>query len=155
MSGNSVDRTAIVREALEHLLKGPEERKPFFDLLADDVVFEVACAEDTPIYGRKIQGKQAAMEYFSSGSPDLLEDVVMERPLEYIDDPDRNRVLVLGAESYTLRQLGVRIGPNEFVIVFDIRDGLIAKYFHIEDLSKLVGAFRNTGVTPPSWAGGS
>lgn len=152
---NDIDRVTIVRKALEHLLMGPDYRQPFYDLLADDVVFEVACPDDTPIYGRKIQGKQAAIKYFSSGSPDLIDDVVMDRPLEYIDDPERHRVIVLGAESYSLKQLGVRIGPNEFAITFELRDALITRYFHIENLSAFIDAFRASDVSPSSWAGAS
>lgn len=141
------------RKAMNHLLNLTYESRQFFDMLADDVIFEVACPEDAPIYGRKIEGKKAAVRYFSSGSPEQISEVSFERPLEYIADADSERVVVLGAESYTLKQLGERIGPCEFAIILDLHKGLITRYFHIEDMSQFVQAFKqHPDVLAPSWA---
>lgn len=157
-----MDNVAVAKKAMTHLTVRYEEQQrgvkpedyapmdyePFVACLADDVVIKNACPDDTPVYGEKLVGKQTVAERFIGGDWDMHADVTpiefleMDRPLEYIDDPERNRVIVLGAEYYTVKKLGRKLGPLEFAMVLDFRDGLITRYLHVEDHSEWRDAYQ-------------
>lgn len=141
---------AVAKKALTHLTKRLEEQQrgvskytpfeyePWFNCLADEVVMKVPCPSGTPVFESEFHGKQAVIDLFTMGDP--VENLEMNRPLEYFGNGDR--VVVLGAETYTLKKQGVTIGPLEFAMVLDFRDGLITRYLHIEDMSEYVEATR-------------
>lgn len=155
-----MNNIAVAKKAMTHLAKRYEEQHrgvrredykpmdyhPFVECLADDVVIKNTCPPDTPLYSEELRSKQVVAKKFLGGDWDMHADVTpieyleMDRPLEYIGSGDR--VVVLGAESFTVKKTGVVIGPAEFAMVLDFRDGLIARYLHIEDHSEVRDALR-------------
>lgn len=143
-----MDNIAVAKKALTHLSKRFEEQRrgaveytpfdyaPWFSCLADNVIMRVPCPPGTPVFESEFQGKQALIDLFTNEDP--VENLEMSRPLEYFARGDR--VVVLGAEKYTLKKQRVTIGPLEFAMVFDFDDGLITRYVHIEDMSEYVAA---------------
>lgn len=113
--------------------------QPYIDLLAEDVVFQYAAPDGTPVSG-EFHGKQAVVEFMTVTSPELVEDIRLEGELEYFGRGDR--VVVLGAESYTIRKTGVSVRNKQFAVVMDFREGLISRVLQIKDLSDVVAAFR-------------
>jgi hypothetical protein len=139
-----VDYIALARKAMSHLDEPRGEMasqseyedyyRPFFDSLDENVYFRCPCPPDTPIYGGEILGKQALIDAFTKGDPDLITNIRMERPLEFI--ADGSRVVVLGAESYDIKRNGRTSYNRDFAMVLDFNAaGLIERYIHIEDQS--------------------
>lgn len=138
-----IDNVALAKRAWSQaetpiIERSIDDSQPMFDLLAEDVVWKVACPEDTPIFGGEFRGKQAVIDYFTTVNREFQEDAWLERPLEFVGDGDR--VLVLGTETYVLSSPKVTISNKEFAIVMDFRDGLIVRMLHITDLSEFVAA---------------
>lgn len=131
--------------ALAKQLINPQDGdwQPLLDHLADDVVFKVTIPEGTPISG-EFRGKAAVVEHFER-LPELLE-FEQERPMSFLGDGDR--VVVLGRETMTIKQNGATVAGSEYADVVDFRDGLIARFLVIQDLSAVVDAYRdNEGGT--------
>lgn len=110
------------------------------DLVTDDVVFRLACPADTPVFGKEFRGKQAVLHYFGVENRMHHEDAWLEGNLDFIGNADR--VVVLGVESYILKNSDVTITNKEFAVVNDFRDGLIAKILLITDMSEFIPAYR-------------
>jgi uncharacterized protein len=112
---------------------GPMERgeshdfQPFFDALADDVVFKVSVGE--------VRGKQAVIDYFINAS-ETMEFHPFERPLEYYGDG--HRVVILGDETFRVRDTG-DTHRAEWAWVCDVHDGRITRILAIQDLSGIAG----------------
>jgi ketosteroid isomerase-like protein len=111
--------------------------QPLLDHLADDVVFKVTIPEGTPISG-EFRGKQAVTEHFERLG-DLLE-FRQERPMDFFGSDDR--VVVLGTESFEIKENGATVSGSEYADVVDFRDGLITRFLVIQDLSSVVDAYR-------------
>lgn len=117
--------------ALMRRIWGPLERGesqdfgPFFDVLAEDVVFE------TPV--GQIQGRQALIHYYSRLSA-TLEFNPFVRPFEYYADEDR--VVIIGAEIFKVKDSGV---PHraEWAWVVEVHVGRIVRIRHIQDFSRI------------------
>jgi uncharacterized protein len=114
--------------------------QPLLDHLADDVVFKVTIPDGTPISG-EFRGKPAVTEHFER-LPDLLE-FEQERPMDFLGSADR--VVVLARESFEIKKNGVVVSGSEYADVLDFRDGLIARFLVIQDLSAVVDAYRADG----------
>jgi ketosteroid isomerase-like protein len=112
--------------------------QPLLDRLADDVVFKVTVPEGTPISG-EFRGKEAVTEHFER-LPELLE-FEQEQPMEFLGDGDR--VVVLGRESFEIKRNGVTVRGSEYADVIEFRDGLIATFLVIQDLTAVVDAYRD------------
>jgi ketosteroid isomerase-like protein len=112
--------------------------QPLLDRLADDVVFKVTIPEGTPISG-EFRGKEAVTEHFQR-LPELLE-FEQEQPMDFLGRDDR--VVVLGRESFHIKRNGVTVKGSEYADVIDFRDGLIATFLVIQDLSAVVDAYRD------------
>jgi ketosteroid isomerase-like protein len=113
--------------------------QPLLDRLADDVVFRVTIPEGTPISG-EFRGKAAVTEHFRT-LPDLL-DFTQEAPMDFIGDGDR--VVVLGRESFEIKKNGTLVSGSDYADVIDFREGLVANFLVIQDLSAVVDAYRAT-----------
>jgi ketosteroid isomerase-like protein len=119
---------AQARDVLQAIY-GPLERgeshdfQPFFDALAEDVVFKVSVGE--------VRGRQAVVDYFINASA-MMEFHPFERTLEYYGDGDR--VVILGDETFKVRETGVT-HQAEWAWVCDVHDGLITRILAIQDLS--------------------
>jgi ketosteroid isomerase-like protein/quercetin dioxygenase-like cupin family protein len=123
------DAPGIDNVALMQHIWGPIERgesddlTPFFDALADDVVFELPLGE--------LHGKQAVIDYFAHAS-DALEPHPFEIPIEYFDDGDR--VVMLSDETFKVKATGATHRAR-WAWVTHVEDGLITRIVHIQDLS--------------------
>lgn len=111
--------------------------QPLLDHLAEDVVFKVTIPEGTPISG-EFRGKPAVTKHFEK-LPTLLE-FRQERPMQFLGSG--NRVVVLGCESFEIKENGVIISESEYADVIDFRDGMITRFLVIQDLSAVVDAYR-------------
>ena len=127
-----MDTIALMRSILEL-----EDWQLLIDHLADDVVFKVTIGEGTPI-SPELRGKQAVAGHLMNLG-DLLE-FRQEVPLEYFADGDR--VVVLGQETYKIKQTGKAVSGSEYADVVDFRNGLISRFLIIQDLSAFVDAYR-------------
>jgi ethanolamine utilization protein EutQ len=128
------EATASDTVALLEGIWGPMERgestdyQPFYDLLADDVVFTTAVGE--------LRGKQAVVHYFTHAG-ELVEFRPFERPQEYFGNGDR--VVIVGAETFRVRASGVTThGP--WAWTYEFHDGLITRIEAIQDLSGVADA---------------
>lgn len=131
MSNGGVDNVALAKRSCSHLKKSISERElsdyhPFFDSLAEGVVFEYVSPNDS----REFRGKQAVVEYVKGlfttlTSPELEEDVQLEKSLEYLAKGDR--VVVLWVECTKNRKTGVISNSKEVAVIMDFRDGLITR----------------------------
>ncbi len=122
--------------ALMQSIWGPLERgeshdyEPFFDALADDVVFKTEVGE--------VRGKQAFIGYLATASVTMEFDI-FEKPLEYYGDGDR--VVILGDESFKVKDTGAT-HRAEWAWVVDVHDGLITRILHHQDLARIAGPVR-------------
>lgn len=118
--------------------------QPYIDLLADDVVFKYAAPEGTPV-SDKLVGKDAVVEFMTVTSGELVEDISLDRPLEFFGHGDR--VVLLGSESYTIKKSAVKATGKEFAVVMDFRDGKISSVLQIKDLTDIAEAFRGDAIS--------
>jgi ketosteroid isomerase-like protein len=95
--------------------------------LAEDVVFEVTPPEGIPTTPER-RGKQEVLEYFTS-----LGDIVTFWQVRCFGDGER--VVAVGAESFTIPRYGVTLG-GEFALLLHVCDGLITRFLIIEELSE-------------------
>jgi ethanolamine utilization protein EutQ len=129
---------ATATDAIELMqdIYGPLERgesddfQPFFDALADDVVFKLSVGE--------LRGKQAVIDYFANAGA-TMEFEPFEKPLEYYGAGDR--VVILGDETFRVRETGVT-HRAEWVWVVDVHGGLITRIVAIQDLTGVAEAVR-------------
>jgi ketosteroid isomerase-like protein len=94
--------------------------------LADDVVFEITPPKGLPVLPER-RGKQDVLAYFAG-----LGDIVSFWRVRCYGDGER--VVVVGAESFTLPRTGLTVG-GEFAFLLQICDRLITRFLIIEDLS--------------------
>ncbi|MGH8984938.1 MAG: nuclear transport factor 2 family protein [Acidimicrobiia bacterium] len=115
--------------ALLQSIWGPLERgesddsQPFFDALAEDVVFTLSVGE--------VRGKQAVIDYFVNASA-TMEFNPFVRPLEYYGDGDR--VVILGDEIFRVKESGAT-HRAEWAWVVDVHDGRITRILGMQDLA--------------------
>ena len=142
IEASRLDNLALAREAYSALEAGRGgERKqsdfePYLNLLADDVKFRYAAPADS-LLGRSLDGKPAVVEFLTDTAPTIVEDVRLDRPLEFVGGGDR--VIVLGSESYTLKATGIRATKKEFAVVLTFRGNKIVEIVQIKDLTELRG----------------
>jgi ketosteroid isomerase-like protein len=103
---------------------------PFFDALADDIVFKLPVGE--------LHGKQAVIDYFTHAQ-EAIEANPFDKPLEYFCTGDR--VVILGDETFKVRETGIR-HQAEWAWVHDVHDGVITRIVAIQDLSGVADAVR-------------
>jgi ketosteroid isomerase-like protein len=115
-----------------------EDWPRLIDRLADDVVFKVTIPEGTPVSGER-RGKDAVVEHF--GNLANLLEFRQEKPLQYFGSGER--VVVLGQETVEIKENGATVPHSEYADVFDFRDGLVARFTIIQDLTAVVDAYRN------------
>jgi ketosteroid isomerase-like protein len=111
--------------------------QPLLDHLAEDVVFRVTIPEGTPISG-EFRGRQAVVEHFE-GLDDLL-GFQQEEPMRFFAHEDR--VVVLGRETLEVKENGSIVSGSDYADVLRFRDGLIADFLVIQDLTAVVDAYR-------------
>lgn len=118
-----MNNIAVVKSVVDRILV--EDLEPVLDLFAEEVVFKVAIPGEMPICFED-SGKQALIDYFKA-----LGGIVTFWQVEFFARGDH--VVVLGNESYTVSNCRVT-ARSDFALVFDVRDGLIARFLVVEDL---------------------
>lgn len=112
---------------------GPLERgeshdfQPFYDALADDVVFTTPVGE--------LHGKAALSDYFANASATIEFQPFIE-PLQYYGQGDR--VVILGAETFKVKESGLT-HRADWAWVVDLRGGLITRIVAIQHLAGIAG----------------
>jgi ethanolamine utilization protein EutQ len=125
------DNVALMQSIWGPLEQGEShDLGPFFDALADDVVFKTAVGE--------VRGKQALIGYLATASV-AMEFNIFEKPFEYYGDGDR--VVILGDESFKVKDTGAT-HRAEWAWVVDVHDGLITRILHHQDLAGIAGPVR-------------
>jgi hypothetical protein len=97
------------------------------DQLAEDVVFEVTPPNGLPVLP-ECRRKQDVVDYFTA-----LGDIVTFWRVRCYGDGDR--VVVVGAERFTLPGYGVTLG-GEFAFLLQICNRVITRFLIIEQLSE-------------------
>lgn len=134
LGGSSYD----IQNASEEDLSGRYDT--FFNGFADDVEWRIACTPElSPLIGGELHGKQQLIDFMMSDSPGLVQDNYLSRPVEFVASGDR--VIMLGAETYTVRKSGVTARDKDFVWVMDFKDGLIGRILYIGDMSAFADAY--------------
>lgn len=120
-----MNNTAVFQQILDAAFATLDFR-PLAAHLADDVVFEVTPPDGLPTTPEH-RGKQAVLDYFTG-----LGDIVTFWRVQCFGDGDR--VVAVGAESFTIPPYGVTLG-GEFAFLLHVCNGLITRFLIIEDLS--------------------
>jgi uncharacterized protein len=123
----------VIREGLKGLAKGDD----YFDLLADDVIFEYVIS--VPGYPRRVQGRQSIIDLYS-GYDDCVR-VHSTDNLRIYRDPKAS-VLVL---EYQVHGESVQTGRpynNRFVSIITVKD---TKVVHWRDYLDPIAVFEATG----------
>jgi ketosteroid isomerase-like protein len=121
-----MNNTALLQQVLDEAFATRDFRS-LASHLADDVVFEVTPPQGMPTTPER-RGKQEVLDYFTS-----LGDIVTFWRVQCFGDGER--VVVVGAESFTIPRHGVTAG-GEFALLLHVCDGVITRFLIIEDLSE-------------------
>jgi ketosteroid isomerase-like protein len=121
-----MNNAALIQQVLDQAL-GTRDFSPLAARLADDVVFEVTPPEGVSPTAEG-RGKQAVLDYFTS-----LGDIVTFWRVRCFGDGER--VVVVGAESFTIPRYGITLG-GEFALLLTVCNGLITRFLIIEELSE-------------------
>ncbi len=109
----------IIREGLRGLVDGDD----FFDLLADDVIFEYVIS--VPGYPRRVEGRQNVIDLYADY--DSYMTVRRADSLQVYRDPAAS-VVVLEYEVHGESAQTGRPYDNRFVSIVTIRDGKVARW---------------------------
>jgi hypothetical protein len=121
-----MNKAVLIQQVLDEAL-GTLTYSSLAARLAEDVVFEVTPPEGVPTSAER-RGKQAVLDYFTS-----LGDIVTFWRVRCLGDGER--VVVVGAESFTIPRYGVTLG-GEFALLLTVCNGLITRFLIIEELSE-------------------
>jgi ketosteroid isomerase-like protein len=123
----------IIREGLKGLVDGED----YFDLLADDVVFEYVIT--VPGYPRRVEGRQGVIDLYS-GYDDYMR-VRSADNLRGYRDPEAS-VVVLEYEVHGESVLTGRPYDNRFASIITVRDGKVS---HWRDYLDPIAVFDASG----------
>ncbi len=123
----------IIREGLKGLVEGED----YFDLLADDVVFEYVIS--VPGYPKRIEGRQNVIDLYSGY--DEFMTVHSADNLHVYRDPEAS-VVVLEYEVHGESVQTRRPYDNRFVSIVTVKDG---KVTHWRDYLDPIAIFNATG----------
>jgi len=118
--------SALIQQILDEAFSTLDFRS-LASRLAEDVVFEVTPPEGMPTAPER-RGKQEVLDYFTS-----LGDIVTFWQVRCFGDAER--VVVVGAESFTIQRYDVTLG-GEFALLLHVCDGMITRFLIIEELSE-------------------
>ncbi|HTA34716.1 MAG TPA: nuclear transport factor 2 family protein [Solirubrobacteraceae bacterium] len=123
----------IIREGLMGLAKGDD----YFDLLADDVIFEYVIS--VPGYPRRVQGRQSIIDLYSGYDDYMM--VHSADNLRIYRDPKASVVVL----EYEVHGESVQTGRpynNRFVSIITVKD---TKVVHWRDYLDPIAVFEATG----------
>ena len=121
-----MNNTALLQQILDEAFATRDFRS-LASHLAEDVVFEVTPPEGMPTTPER-RGKQEVLDYFTG-----LGDIVTFWQVRCFGDGER--VVAVGAESFTIPRYGVTLG-GEFALLLHVCDGLITRFLIIEELAE-------------------
>ena len=127
----------IIRKGLEGLVDGED----YFDLLADDVVFEYVIT--VPGYPRRVEGRQGIIDLYSGY--DAFMKLNSASNLRVYRDPDAS-VVVLEYEVHGETVQTSRPYNNRFASVVTVKDGKVA---HWRDYLDPIAVFDAAGWPDP------
>jgi ketosteroid isomerase-like protein len=123
----------VIREGLKGLAKGND----YFDLLADDVIFEYVIS--VPGYPRRVQGRQSIIDLYSRYDDYMR--VHSADNLRIYRDPEASVVVL----EYEVHGESVQTGRpynNRFVSIITVKD---TKVVHWRDYLDPIAVFEATG----------
>jgi ketosteroid isomerase-like protein len=120
-----MNNTALLQQILDEAF-ATQDFGSLASHLAEDVVFEVTPPDGIPTTPER-RGKQEVLDYFTA-----LGDIVTFWQVRCFGDGER--VVVVGAESFTIPPHDVTLG-GEFALLLHVCDGVITRFLIIEDLS--------------------
>jgi ketosteroid isomerase-like protein len=132
----------IIRKGLEGLADGED----YFDLLADDVVFEYIIS--VPGYPRRVEGRQNVIDLYS-GYGDFMTMHTADN-LRVYRDPEASVVVL----EYEVHGQSVRTGrpyDNRFVSIITVKDGRVT---HWRDYLDPIAVFDAAGWPSADQRGG-
>jgi ethanolamine utilization protein EutQ len=123
--GSERENLALLRRIWDPIERGDSAYDPFFDALAEDVVFELPIGE--------LRGRESVIAYFTTGG-DAMEFNPFVEPLEYYAAGDR--VVQLGDETFRVKETGVTHRAR-WAWVFEIHGGRITRIVAIQHLGEI------------------
>lgn len=111
------------------------------ELFADDIEWIGAETEELPFAG-SYHGKDAVAQYFAQ--LDQAQEAQQFAPKDCIAEGDR--VVVTGQSRWTVKSTG-QAYDNQWVHVFTLRDGKVARFEQYNDTAAAAKAFRSTQAT--------
>ncbi len=115
---------ALMKEVWGPLERGEShDFGPFFDALADDVVFSTPVGE--------IRGKDTLVSYFGHVA-ETMEFDPFQRPFEYYTDGDK--VVIAGGEIFTIKDTG-RTHQADWTWIVTLDAGRVTRILHIQNLA--------------------
>ena len=112
------------------------------DLLSEDVTWHMPGPTEIIPFAGRYEGREGVGRFFAA--LDGAESVERFEPQEFIAQGDK--VVVLGRYTGRIRANG-QADDIEFVHVFTIRDGKIARFRQYNDTSAAVAAYRAAAAT--------
>lgn len=115
---------ALMRQIHDPLEQGEStDFSPFFDALADDVVFS------TPV--GQVRGKRAFISYLTHAA-ETMEFNPFERPIEYF--ANGTKVVIASREKFTVKATS-QTHDAEWTWIIDMNDDRISRILHVQDLT--------------------
>lgn len=133
--GPAQDNLALLRRIYDPMESGESrDYGPFFEAMADDVVFQTSIME--------LHGKEALIGYLVNAG-EVLEFDIFERPLEYFAAGDK--VVQLGTETFRVKATGA-VHRAEWAWVYEFRGGKISRILAIQDLAGIADLVADVGA---------
>lgn len=134
-----MDNVALAKKAYSWTEVSASERtrkdfEPYFDLLADDVVFKGAWSESTPVYGGEFRGREAVKKLIWEDDRASVSGNDLEAPSEYIAIED-DSVAIVNKQCYQIKKTGAWVQGIDSCTIMTFRDGLIERIVSIQDIS--------------------
>lgn len=125
------DNVALLRRIWDPVERGESyDVEPFFDALADDVVFTLSVGQ--------LHGKKSVIAYFANAA-ETIEFNPFVTPVQYVRHGDQ--VIMLGEETFTVKQTGATHRAT-WVWVHHFKDGKITRIESVQDLSTIADDIR-------------
>lgn len=128
------DNLAFIQDVYSKFGRG--DVPGILDALSDDVDWHLLGPDELSL-GRARKGKDEVLEFFVTIGEEL--DVEAFEPREFIAQGDK--VVVVGRETMRVRSTG-RAFDVEWVHIFALRDGKIARFREYTDTAAVLAAYR-------------
>ena len=130
------ENTQLVHQAYQHFKNA--DIQSVLGLLSEDVEWTLFEIEGVPFSGTR-RGSERVGEFFSEVFD--TEEVLHFEPREFVAQGDK--VVALGHYAWRVKSTG-REYETDFVHVFSVRDGKVARYQEFMDTAVVGGAYRGS-----------